>query len=94
MAPRPLTPSICAGDRLRAAISWTADPSAPDHANRPSADLDLQVRGPAGSVFSASFDNTSEIVDFRAPVDGTYEVRVVNFRCSRSTFVGWAHTNA
>ena len=80
--------------RLRAAISWTADPSAPDHANRPSADLDLQVRGPAGSVFSSSFDNTSEIVDFRAPVDGTYEVRVVNFRCSRSTFVGWAHTFA
>ena len=79
--------------RLRAAISWTADPSASDHANRPSADLDLEVRGPSGSVFSSSWDNTSEIVDFRAPTTGTYEIRVINFRCARSTFVGWAHTN-
>jgi len=83
-----------ADQRLRAAISWTSDPSAVDHANRPSADLDLEVRGPGGSVFfSASFDNTSEIVDFRASSAGTYEIRVVNFRCARPTFVGWAHTN-
>jgi hypothetical protein len=81
------------GQRLRAAISWTADPSAADHANRPSADLDLEVRGPSGSVFSSSFDNTSEIADLRAPTAGTYEIRVINFRCARSTFVGWAHTN-
>ena len=80
--------------RLRAAISWTADPSAADHANRPSADLDLQVRGPGGSVFSSSFDNTSEIVDMRASQAGSYEIRVINFRCARSTFVGWAHMNA
>jgi hypothetical protein len=32
-------------------------------------------------------------VDFRAPTAGTYDIRVVNFRCARSTFVGWAHTN-
>jgi subtilisin family serine protease len=80
--------------RLRAAISWTTDPSATDHATRPSADLDLQVRGPGGSVFSSSFDNTSEIVDMRASLAGTYEIRVINFRCARSTFVGWAHMNA
>jgi hypothetical protein len=87
--------TLAANQRLRAAISWTADPSAVDHATRPSTDLDLEVRGPNGSsFFSASFDNTSEIVDFRAPVAGTYEVRVHNFRCARSTFVGWAHTIA
>ena len=85
--------TLAANQRLRAAISWTADPSAVDHASRPSADLDLEVRGPSGSVFSASFDNTSEIVDLRAPTAGTYEIRVMNFRCARSTFVGWAHTN-
>jgi hypothetical protein len=84
---------LAANQRLRAAISWTADPSAADHANRPSADLDLEVRGPSGSFFSAGWDNTSEIVDFRAPVAGTYEIRAINFRCARSTFVGWAHTN-
>ncbi len=85
---------LAADQRLRAAISWTADPSAVDHANRPSADLDLEVRGPSGTVFfSASFDNTTEIVDLRAPTPGTYEIRVINFRCARSTFVGWAHTN-
>ncbi len=87
------TTTLRRNQRLRAAISWTADPSAVDHANRPSADLDLEVRGPSGSVFSSSFDNTSEIVDFRAPAAGTYEVNVINFRCARSTFVGWAHTN-
>ena len=86
--------TLAANQRLRAAISWTADPSAVDHANRPSADLDLEVRGPSGSFFSASFDNTSEIVDLRAPVAGNYDVRVINFRCARSTFVGWAHTIA
>jgi hypothetical protein len=32
-------------------------------------------------------------VDFAAPVSGTNEIRVINFRCARSTFVGWAHTN-
>ena len=84
--------TLAANQRLRAAISWTTDPSAVDYASRPSADLDLQVSGPGGSFFSASFDNTSEIVDFRAPVAGTYEVRVIKFRCARSTFVGWAHT--
>ena len=87
------TTTLGRDQRLRAAISWTADPSAQDHANRPSADLDLEVRGPSGSVFSSSWDNTSEIVDFRAPTTGTYEIRVINFRCARSTFVGWAHTN-
>ncbi len=78
--------------RLRAAISWTADPGDPDHANRPSSDLDLRVVGPTGTIASSlSFDNTSEIVDVRAPVTGTYEIQVVNFRCARSTFVGFAH---
>jgi hypothetical protein len=86
--------TLSSGQRLRAAISWTADPSAADHATRPSADLDLEVKGPGGTFRSASFDNTSEIVDFRAPVAGTYEIRVINFRCARSTFVGWAHTIA
>jgi hypothetical protein len=84
---------LAANQRLRAAISWTTDPSAVDYASRPSADLDLEVRGPNGSFRSSSFDNTSEIVDFNAPVAGTYEIRVSNFRCARSTFVGWAHTN-
>jgi hypothetical protein len=87
------TTELQAAQRLRAAISWTTDPSAVDYASRPSADLDLEVRGPSGSFFSSSFDNTSEIVDFKAPVAGTYEIRVINFRCARSTFVGWAHTN-
>jgi hypothetical protein len=87
------TTQLQADQPLRAAISWTTDPSAVDYAARPSADLDLEVRGPSRSFFSSSFDNTSEIVDFRAPVAGTYEIRVNNFRCARSTFVGWAHTN-
>ena len=27
----------------------------------------------------------------RASQAGSYEIRVINFRCARSTFVGWAH---
>ena len=33
-------------------------------------------------------------MDFRAPMSGTYEVRVINFRCARNTYVGWGHTIA
>jgi subtilisin family serine protease len=78
--------------RHRVAISWTTDPSFSDYTNRPSADIDLQVVDPNGVVVasSASWDNASEIVEFDSWWGGTYTVRVVNYRCDKPTFLGWA----
>jgi subtilisin family serine protease len=76
----------------RVAISWTTDPAFADYTTRPSADIDLQVVDSLGHVVatSASFDNTTEIVEFDSWTAGTYTVRAINFRCDRSTFLGWA----
>lgn len=59
---------------VRAVINWNTDPAFIDYANRPSADLDLQIISPTGSIVatSASLDNTYEIVQFTPPVTGTY----------------------
>lgn len=76
----------------RIAISWTTDPAFADYNQRPSADIDLQVVDSLGRVVasSSSFDNTTEIVEFDSWTAGTYTVRAINFRCDRSTFLGWA----
>ncbi len=83
-----------AGQRVRAAIVWDTDPNYARYTSRPSADLDLWVRGPNGAVVarSASWDNTYEIVDFTAPQTGTYTMRVLKWRCSTSPrWLGWAY---
>ena len=69
----------------RIAISWTTDPAFADYTTRPSADIDLQVVDSLGRVVatSASFDNTTEIVEFDSWTAGTYTVRAINFRCDR-----------
>jgi hypothetical protein len=76
----------------RIAISWTTDPSFADYTLSPSADIDLQVVDANGVVVatSASFDNTTEIVEFDSWTGGTFAVRAVNFRCAKPTFLGWA----
>ncbi|HEX4982721.1 MAG TPA: S8 family serine peptidase [Ilumatobacteraceae bacterium] len=76
----------------RVAISWTTDPAFEDYNQRPSADIDLQVVDSFGRVVasSSSWDNTTEIVEFDSWTAGTYTVRAINFRCDRSTFLGWA----
>ena len=77
-----------------AAIVWDTDPNYGRYTSRPSADLDLWVRGPNGTVvaISASWDNTYEIVDFTAPQTGTYTMRVRKWRCSSNPrWLGWAY---
>jgi len=84
---------VTAGTRLRAAIAWDNEINYIDYANRPSADLDLLVLDPAGSVVasSASWDNTYEIIDFTPTTTGTYKLRVIKFRCDMSPrWLGWA----
>jgi hypothetical protein len=77
------TMALTAGVRTRVAIAWAQNPSYLLYASGPSADLDLHVINPSGSLVasSSSFDNTYEIVDFTPSVSGTYTLRIRKFRC-------------
>jgi len=94
--PSPLvgtSPSFVAGRRYRGVIVWSVDPNWSGYPNRPNADLDLVIRQPNGTVVarSLSFDNAYEIVDFTAPVSGTYRAQIIKHRCSSSPqYLGWA----
>ena len=85
---------LSANRRTRVTLAWSTEAWGwNDYANRPSADLDLQVIAPGGSpvASSASWDNTYEIVEFVTPVSGNYRIRVVRFRCDRDPArIGWA----
>ncbi len=95
-APTTLTgtsPSFVARRRYRGVIVWSVDPNWSGYATRPNADLDLVIRQPNGTVVarSISYDNAYEIVDFVAPVSGTYRVQIIKHRCSSSPrYLGWA----
>ena len=86
---------------FRAAIAWDNDPTFGNaylgvvngrNLSRPSADLDLIIRGPGGiEINSGSFDNTTEIVDFFPTVAGEYVIEIVRFRCDQDPrWLGWA----
>ena len=82
-----------AGQRVRVAIAWSHKSPGGDTLTRPTTDLDLTVFSPTGAalVSSASFDNSYEIVEFIAPVTGSYTARISNFRSSAGTeFIGFA----
>jgi hypothetical protein len=87
------TMSLTAGVRTRVVIAWDNDPAYTNYATRPSADLDLHVVNPSGSIvaISSSWDNTYEIVDFTPSVTGSYQLRVLRYRCDLSPrWLGWA----
>lgn len=71
------------GNRTRIVIAWDTSHNYYDHANRPGADLDLQIVAPNGAVVasSVSWDNTYEIVDYTPPAYGNYTLRIVKYRC-------------
>lgn len=84
---------VQAGRRVRVAMAWNANPSAPNYSSRPGADLDMSVLGPTNAVVanSWSWDNTYEIVDFVAPSSGTYKLRVHKYSCQYTPkWLGWA----
>jgi hypothetical protein len=90
------TMTLTGGQRTRVAIAWDNDPAYADYANRPGADLDLQVVNSAGTVVagSYSFDNTHEIVDFTPSTSGSYTLRVNKASCLYSPrYLGWAWSN-
>jgi hypothetical protein len=80
-SPSPLnlmTMNLQAGRRVRVVISWASNPSYVNWRYRPSADLDLYVLNPSGTVIqkSESWDNTYEVVQFTPSVSGTHTLRV------------------
>jgi hypothetical protein len=82
-----------AAQKTRAAITWDNNPGYPYYETQPSADLDLAILG-ANNIYlagSSSWDNNSEIVEFQAPVDGTYTMVVHKYRCDMDPrYLGWA----
>lgn len=78
--------------RHRIVLAWSSDPSHPDWALQPSADIDLSVVDANGATVatSASWDNSFEIVEFDAPSGGLFTVRAQRYRCDRDTWLGWA----
>lgn len=78
---------------MRASIAWDSPTNYAQYADRPSADLDLHVVDSAGAIVasSASWDGTTEIVDFAAPASGYYTLRVRKYRCDQAPrYLGWS----
>jgi len=82
------------GQRTRVAMVWRQNPNYSSYANQPDADLDLRLLDPNGNEFGVignSWDNTQELVDFVAPMTGTYTALASNYRCSSNPgYVGLA----
>lgn len=96
---------VDSGDSIRVAIAWDSTATcsdlgtaAQDCANDVlNADLDLVLVDASGTVVaeSASFQNSAEVIDFKATTSGTYTTRIKNFRfdAGTNTFLGvaWNH---
>ena len=88
---------LFAGKLTRVVIAWNTDTNYTYYQSQPSADYDLTVTGPTGSVVaqSGSYDNTYEIVEFKPTVTGTYRINVLKDRCDvspRTLAYAWFRT--
>jgi hypothetical protein len=71
---------VNAGQRVKVALVWDSTPTS-DYVTDPlKADLDLYVYGPTQSLFSTSWDNSFEVVDFTAATSGNFQIKVHNYR--------------
>lgn len=88
-------PGVASGQDIRVALAWDTNTSYSLYATDPSDDLDLTLKRPNGTIAatSSSFDNTNEVIEFRADAAGTWTIEVNRFRTSDpagSTFAGLA----
>ena len=77
------TTTATVGQRVRVCLSFdSVVTGAAYESDRLHSDLDLYVYGPSGQLVAASTSslNSFEVVDFMAPVSGTYTVQVRRFR--------------
>jgi subtilisin family serine protease len=89
-----------ADQRVRVVLAWLHKSPLGDAMDEPTTDLDLTVFGHFPFFddtirllqgFSVSFDNNYEIVEFIAPLEGTYSAEILNFRSSPGQeFIGLA----
>lgn len=71
---------VNAGQRVKVALVWDSTPTS-DYLTDPlKADLDLYVYGPTQSLYSVSWDNSYEVVDFTAAASGNFQIKVHNYR--------------
>ncbi|HET8783039.1 MAG TPA: S8 family serine peptidase, partial [Pyrinomonadaceae bacterium] len=71
---------VNAGQRVKVAMVWDSTPTA-DYLTDPlKADLDLYVVGPNQFQYSASWDNSYEVVDFTPATSGNFQIKVHNYR--------------
>jgi hypothetical protein len=81
------------GQKVRVAIAWSHKMPAGSTMTQPTTDLDLTIKHPNGSEVakSMSFDNNYEIVEFTAPITGTYTAKISNYRpSSGNEYIGLA----
>ncbi|HWR26388.1 MAG TPA: S8 family serine peptidase [candidate division Zixibacteria bacterium] len=72
-----------AGKKVRVVISWNSKSTGPYGVDTLKVDLDLRVKRPATGSYvgsSLSHDNNFEIVEFVAPVSGTYTAEISKVR--------------
>jgi subtilisin family serine protease len=87
-----------AGTTVRVVIAWDSTPDAPMGTTSPTTDLlktdfDLEIKGPDSSWITGSYswDNSYEIVEFTAPVTGTYSAKVLKYRTENpDEYLGFA----
>jgi hypothetical protein len=82
------------GKLTRVVIAWDTNTAYSNYASEPSADIDLWIYDPNGNVvtYSASYDNTYEIVQFRPSVTGTYKIYIRKLTCDMTPkYLAWAY---
>jgi hypothetical protein len=85
--------TAASGQKVRVTIAWSHKMPAGNTMTQPTTDLDLTIQHPNGIAVarSESFDNNYEIVEFIAPVTGTYTANISNYRpSSGNEYIGLA----
>jgi hypothetical protein len=94
--------TIGSGKNIRVAMAWDSTATCANLGTASqsctsdvlNADLDLHLVNPAGTVvaFSASFQNSAEVIDYKTTTSGTWTIRIRNFRfdAGTNTFLGVA----
>lgn len=95
--PRTYSISLTAGRVYRVAIAWNANSTGGAGSDTLGADIDLRVRRPNNTVVasSTSSQNAWEMVEFTAPVTGTYTAEATIFSSETGwpgSFLGWAYS--
>lgn len=86
------TMSLTVGVKTRVVMAFSTDPNDLNYNSRPSADLDIQIKNPSGSIIDGSYSsrNTYEIVEFTPAVTGNYQLNLIKFSCTSLKYLGWA----